>query len=59
MIVGQRVGILVGLQSASGPHIGQRGTVVRVIRPWGKDEYVVKGDDGQELVYPPYLLTAV
>jgi hypothetical protein len=56
--VGQRVGIVTGVQSVHGPAVTSYGTVVRTVAPWGEVEYVVRGDDGAELVYPAYLLRA-
>lgn len=59
-VIGQRVGILIGVQSVSGPHVGATGIVVRTIYPWGSREYVVRDNvTGEELVYPPYLLAEV
>lgn len=56
--VGQRVGILVGLQAKGGPHVSQYGTVVAVVETWADVlEYVVEADDGTRLLYMAYLLT--
>lgn len=56
--VGQRVGILVGLQAKGGPHVSQYGTVVDVVETWADVlEYVVEADDGTRLLYMAYLLT--
>lgn len=54
---GQYVGILVGLQAVGGPTVGQYGTVIRAEEFWhGVTEYIVRHEDGTELVYRPYLL---
>jgi hypothetical protein len=56
--VGERVGILRGLQAVGGPYVGQYGTVVRHEEFWtGQPDYVVRTDKGEELVYRPYLIT--
>ena len=57
---GARVGILAGLQSVNGPHIGATGTVVRSQEVWrGTLDYWVRTDDGEVLTYPRHLLTSV
>lgn len=56
--VGEHVGILTGLQSVTGAHVGSYGRVVRIIDGWnGKPDYVVQTDDGR-FVYPASLLRA-
>lgn len=58
--IGQRVGILAGLLAKNGPKVYTHGTVIRTVEFWtGITEYVVKADDGTEMVYMPYLLQAV
>lgn len=57
--VGQRVGIVRGVQSVDGPHVYMTGVVVRTVAPWGETEYVVKAEDGSELVYRAYLLRSL
>ena len=55
---GQRVGIVTGLQSVSGPWVNRYGTVVGPFNGWqGSDDYVVREDDGTEdMVFAGYLL---
>lgn len=59
-VIGQRVGILVGVQAKGGPHVDRYGTVIDVVETW-RDvfEYVVREDDGTELIYVGYLLVSV
>lgn len=59
--IGQRVGIVSGLQAAGGPVVTRYGTVVDVVEFWrGVLEYVVRHDSGgEDLVYRGYLLRAV
>jgi hypothetical protein len=56
--IGQRVGIVSGLQAAGGPSVVAYGTVTRVEEFWvGTLEYQVTPDDGSEaLWYREYLL---
>lgn len=54
--VGQEVGIVRGIQAVGGPRVYTTGIVVRTVEPWGTTEYVVKAEDGSELLYPAYLL---
>jgi hypothetical protein len=54
--IGERVGIVRGVQSVKGPQVYASGIVVRYFPAWGDTEYVVRGEDGQELVYPAFLL---
>jgi hypothetical protein len=58
--IGERVGIVRGLQSVNGPQVYMYGTVVRHFTSWNDStEYVVLGEDGEELVYGAYLLRHV
>lgn len=59
--VGQRVGIVAGVQSVNGPHIVATGRVVRRVELWrGSPEYIVHLDDAvsgdEDLLYAPFLL---
>lgn len=59
--IGERVGIVTGVQSVTGPTVTHYGTVVGHRAPWGEVEYIVKlddvdGADGSELLYRAYLL---
>lgn len=58
--VGQRVGIVSGLQAVGGPQVTSHGTVVEQVERWhGVTEYVVEAEDGTRMDYRPYLLRPV
>lgn len=56
--VGQRVGIVTGVQGPNGGTVTRYGTVIGHREFWkGTVEYIVSEDDGSELVYRAYLLS--
>lgn len=59
--IGQRVGILTGLQSVGGAWVGSIGTVTGYFTGWNSDvDYLVKADgENESYVYRSYLLTEV
>lgn len=56
--VGQRVGIVTGVQGPNGGTVTRYGTVIGHREFWkGTVEYIVSEDDGSELAYRAYLLS--